>query len=175
MKICPKCHQKYRNELFFCKKCGTELIENKIDFSKLNITKILVLCIVLFCFWMVFSEVNKTNKAISDSEDYQQQKQLEEYLTTPTKYDLKINRDWSTSTRNDYIYIKGTVTNTSSTKTINYYEIEAKFIDRTGKVIDSDYTNDASSLGPGESRKFEIMHKRPTYYRTIKLSVKKVS
>ena len=73
-----------------------------------------------------------------------------------------------------YIYIKGSVTNVSRSKTIRYFEVEAKFCDNSGKVIDSDWTNDSEDLEPGETRKFEIMHKYSKDEKDIRLSVKDV-
>lgn len=40
----------------------------------------------------------------------------------------------------NYIYIPGSVTNVSFGKMISYFEVEAKFCDSKGKVIDSDWT-----------------------------------
>ena len=57
----------------------------------------------------------------------------------------------------DYFYVRGKITN-GSDRTLTYWEIKARFLDSNKKVVDTDITNDAASLQPGETKKWEIMH-----------------
>ncbi len=66
------------------------------------------------------------------------------------------------------------MTNTSLSKTISYFEVEAKFYDDYGNVIDSDWTNDSKDLEPGDTRQFEIMHRYNSDEKDIRLSIKDV-
>ena len=60
----------------------------------------------------------------------------------------------------NYAYITGTVTNTG-TYQIKYVKVRAACKDRSGNVIDTDWTYavDSSWLNPGESKRFEMMVK----------------
>lgn len=174
MKICPSCKKTYSDNYDFCITCGSKLqIQKKIDKSK-GIAIIMAIVVFIGLAFVVYDQksINDTRKVI---EEYKQDKAIAEYLSTPTKNDIKINDDWDVRRSGGYIYINGTVTNTSYSKTISYFEIEAKFYDGYGNVINSDWTNDASDLNPGETRKFEIMHKHSYDEKEIRLSIRDVS
>lgn len=98
---------------------------------------------------------------------------LQEYLSTPTTGDLTILSDWTTRTSRNYLYIEGTVKNTSS-KDVRYYEIGVKFLDRSGNVVGTNWTN-GTDLDAGDSQRFEIMHKKDISYSNIRLYIKEVS
>ena len=114
-------------------------------------------------------------KSIKDTrkeiEDYKYQKAMDEYLSTPTISDIKINSDWIQEKSGNYIYITGSVTNLSQSKEIRYFKIEAKFYDSKGNVVDSDWTN-GTDLEVGESRKFKIIYKYDNEIKNIELSIK---
>ena len=102
----------------------------------------------------------------------QYERAVEEYRTTPTTSDIEINPGWRHYIKGDYIYIEGSVKN-SSNKEIRYYEIGIKFLDNQGNVVDFSYTN-GSNLGPGEAQEFSTMHKNNSKYCEIRLYIKEV-
>ena len=69
--------------------------------------------------------------------------------------------------------MNGSITNTSFSKSIRYYEIGVKFYDSRGKVIDTDWTN-GSDLDPGDTQSFEIMHKYDYSIKDMDVYVKEV-
>lgn len=179
MKICPKCKKKYVDDFSFCNYCGCELDYQKIPYAiNRNIVLAIIIVAVVAIGGIGFAILGMKN--ISDIRkdivDSKYNKALEMSMNTPTTSDIIINDDWVTERDIDYgyIYITGTVTNTSYSKTIGYYAVEAKFYDKYGNVIDSDWTNDGQDLAPGESRKFRIMHKYSSDEKDIKLSIKDV-
>lgn len=177
MKVCPKCKKTYVDDFGFCNTCGCSLELQKVPITKNKniLTAIIIVAIVaIIGIGLVVLEQKKINDTRKEIEDYKYNKVLEEYRNTPTASDIRVNSDWTIEKSGNYIYIKGTVTNTSHSKTISYFEVEAKFYDKYGNVIDSDWTNDGDDLAPGESRKFEIMHKYSSDEKDIKLSIKDV-
>ncbi len=181
MKECPKCHKVYNDEYSFCNICGIGL-QNKNDikeYANKNKNMILAVLIVgivaILGIGITLSEQKKMQDTKQAIEDYKYEKAVQEYKSTPTTSDIKINSDWETERDGNYIYIRGSVTNVSSSKTISYFEVEAKFYDSKGNVIDSDWTNDGDELEPNETRKFEIMHKYDSSYDDIRLFIKDVN
>jgi hypothetical protein len=177
MKICPKCKKTYADDFAFCNVCGCRLEQQKTPITKnrnMMIAIIIVAIVAVIGVGFAISEQKKISDTRKEIENYKYNKTLEEYRNTPTTSDIRVNSGWTTEISDNYIYIKGTVTNTSSSKTISYFEVEAKFYDEYGSVIDSDWTNDGEDLAPGESRKFEIMHEYSYDEKKIKLSIKDV-
>ncbi len=175
MKVCPKCKSRYSDELSYCTICGCKLSQKK----RLNKNKAMIIGVVCFVAFLGIGVGLLEQKRISDVrkqiDKNAKQKALEEYRNTPTTDDIEINGGWTMDREGDYLYIRGSVTNVSSTKTISYYEVEAKFLDEYGEVIDSDWTNSGDDLEPGESRKFEIMHECGSDEDDVKLSIKDVN
>jgi uncharacterized protein YceK len=62
--------------------------------------------------------------------------------------------------KGDYVIISGSVQNTGETN-IRYFEVVVEYLDRNDNVIDSDYTNCAETIKPGNKKTFEIMSKIP--------------
>ena len=176
MKICPKCKKKYDDDFSFCNNCGCKLEQNsaKLGLSKNTIIVGSIIFVSICSIIFFISEKNSIYNARKEIQENKYNKELAEYRNKPTISDIKVNSDWTTRKSGSYIYITGSVTNTSSTKTISYYEVEAKFYDSFGNIIDSDWTNDGDDLEPGESRKFEIMHKYSYDEEDIRLSIKEV-
>jgi len=75
--------------------------------------------------------------------------------------------------RYDYSYIKGRVKNIGL-KTVYYFKITARYMDKEGNVIDSAYTNSGEELLPGMSKAFEIMHKHSSEYKKANIFVSEV-
>lgn len=69
------------------------------------------------------SQVKSQKDAIEQSK---YDRALQEYLSTPMTGDLTILSDWTTRTSRNYLYIEGTVKNTSS-KDVRSYEIGSNF------------------------------------------------
>ena len=176
MKICPNCKKVYTDDYSFCNTCGCTLIlQKKTSSSKQVILAIILVSIIAIVgIGLAISEQKELNKTKSEIEDYKYKKAVDEYLSTPKTSDLRVNQDWTEEKKGNYIYINGSVTNISTTKTISYYAVEAKFYDIHGKIIDSDWTNDADDLAPGETRQFEIMHKFNADTDNIILYIKEV-
>ena len=184
MKSCPKCNRQYTDEYSFCNVCGHELVVgdecNKVtrEVNK-NISKnrnqifaiVIVALIAVIGIGVTLSEQKKMKDTKQAIEDYKHEKALQEYMSTPKTSDLRINSGWTSKVKGNYIYINGSVTNISSNKTISYFEVEAKFYDAKGNVIDSDWTNDGDELEPNETRQFEIMHKYNRNIDEVKLSI----
>lgn len=179
MKICPNCRNTFSDDCVNCDICGNQLQMVKTN-NKKTITLMIALgllvsiCIIVTIALMISGERKKREEIRKEIKDYRYEKEIEDYLSTPLINDLKINSDWTTRTSNNYLYISGSVTNISMDKTISYYEIEAKFYDKNGNVIDSDWTNWAGELEPGESRQFEIMYKYTGKEEDIDLKVREV-
>lgn len=181
MKECPKCYKKYNDEYSFCNSCGVEL-QNKVnvkDYTNKNMNVIMAVVVVglvaILGLGITLSEQKKMQDTKQAIEDYKYEKIVQEYKSTPTTSDIRVNSDWNWKIDGNYIYICGSVTNTSSSKTISYFEVEAKFYDNKGNVIDSDWTNDSEDLEPNETRQFEIMHRYNSGYKNIRLSIKEVN
>lgn len=173
MKKCRKCKKKYNDEVDFCIYCGKRLSKGS---NNVIVAVVIVIIIIIAMLGIGISlleqkKIHDTKQAI---EDYKYQKMVKEYKSTPTLSDIVINDDWAVEKDGSYLYIRGSVTNISSSKIISYFEVEAKFFDSKGNVIDSDWTNDGRDLEPGETRQFEIMHKNSGKIYDIKLSIKDV-
>ena len=174
MKMCPKCKTHYKGECEYCVNCGEKLISDKEKNKRIGVVT-LVGFLLIFVLGISIHEQFEIKKAQSEIENYRNMKALEELLSTPTNYDLTIEDGWTSRRSGGYEYISGTVTNSSMSKTISYYEIEAIFYDEDGNMVDSDWTNDAQDLKPGERRRFEIMHKYEWNEKDISLKVREVS
>ena len=162
MKECFKCHKLYNDEYSFCNICGA-CLQSKSDVKKYE-NKSVILAVLIVGIVVILA-----------IENYKYEKVVQEYKSTPTTSDIRINEDWETEKDGNYIYISGSVTNESSSKTISYFEVEAKFYDSKGNVIDSDWTNDGDDLEPNETRRFEIMHKYDSSYDGVRLFIKDVN
>lgn len=174
IKKCIKCNKFVLKDSNFCITCGSELRTiNKNEIRQaLAIGAIVAIAGCVFSIFLV--EQKRINDTHNSIEQYQYEKIKADYESTPTISDLKINPGWTNRKDGNYVYISGSVTNTSDTKTISYFEVEAKFINSNGDVIDSDWTNDSKDLEPGETRQFEIMHRYNSNSSKIRLLVKEV-
>lgn len=179
MKECFKCHKLYNDEYSFCNICGA-CLQSKSDVKKYEnksviLAVLIVGIVVILGIGIALSEQKKVQDTKQAIENYKYEKAVQEYKSTPTTSDIRINENWETEKDGNYIYISGSVTNESSSKTISYFEVEAKFYDSKGNVIDSDWTNDGDDLEPNETRRFEIMHKYDSSYDGVRLFIKDVN
>ena len=165
MKKCPKCNKKYTDDKEYCKDCGCKL-EKKL--SKYIVIGIVVVCLI--GNYLIFGDFNKYDESKINKFSYDS---FSNYDLSPTTSDLSIV-NWYVYRRGGYTYIEGSVKNKGS-QTISYYKITAKYYGTyTKTVVDSDFTNSAEDLEPGESRKFEIMTKGVYGEEDIKLYVDEV-
>lgn len=162
-------------------KCGTKL-ENYSQQQTKSITKdknmILAVAAVLLVLLGVIVIAVNDRKNIAETQDaikdYRTQKYIEEEAAKPSVSDLYIDPSWKSYKDGNYLYIEGSVTNTSTTKEISYYEIGVKYYNSSGKVIDTDYTNGVS-LEPGDTQTFRIMHKYQYDMKDADVYVKEVN
>lgn len=177
MSKCPNCKKEYQDNFDYCLICGSKLqkTERIQKLKSVFIVIIGVIAVIVFIIGLTFINSVNISNAKQEIEDNKYQNALQEQLSKPSIFDLQVNNGWTKEKDGNYIYIKGTVTNISSSKTISYFEVGAKFYDSRGNVVDSDYTNDGTDLNPGETRKFEIMHKYDSSEIKVKLTIQKVS
>lgn len=177
MRKCLNCKKKYQGNFDYCIICGSKLqIAERIQKTKgVYIALISVISVTVIILGYTFVNSVNISNTKQDIEANKYQNALQEQLSKPSIFDLRVNSGWTKQKDGNYIYIKGSVTNISSIKTISYFEVSAKFYDSRGNVIDSDYTNDGTKLSPGETRQFEIMHKYNSSEQDIKLSIQEVS
>ena len=178
MKQCLKCHEQYNDEFDYCNMCGNKLesVTSKHEIlSKKHICIIIVCCLLLTCGigYSVY-ENTKFNNMKQIMRLDQINKEVEDLASQPLTCDLEIESGWTWRVDGNYTYVNGSIKNISN-KTINYFEVQADYLNASGNVIDSDYTNDGQPILPNTSRKFEIMHKYDSNYNKVSLSVKKVS
>lgn len=70
-----------------------------------------------------------------------------------------VQKGWKWEVDGEYDHIRGAVKNESK-KPVQYWAVTAKFVRKGSEtVVDSAYTNDGQLLLPGESKRFEIMHR----------------
>ena len=153
-----KCSKQYDDSFVFCPDCGERLSPSAPKISKRN--ALLIVCIAA-ALLIIGGSVHELSQVKSQKDAIEQSKYdraLQEYLSTPTTGDLTILSDWTTRTSRNYLYIEGTVKNTSS-KDVRYYEIGVKFFGPQRKCrrhrLDKRHGPDA-----GDSQRFEIMHKK---------------
>lgn len=172
MKHCNNCLKDYSEKYEFCPECGRLLgKKDGVSSSKKTIVYLIGLVLIIVAFLTLHEQMllRRQQDAIKEG---QYKRAIEEYRTTPTTADIEIVPGWQHYVKGNYIYIEGSVKN-SSNKEIRYYEIGIKFLDNQGNVVDSSYTN-GSDLGSGESKEFSTMHKNNSKYSKIKLYIKEV-
>lgn len=172
MKRCKKCALEYSDETDFCPSCGTRL-ETVVPTQNHKLLIIICIAIAVFLFGFVLSDYNKLTTQQNAMNAARAQKEWEEYLSTPSTSDLRINSGWRHYVDGNYIYVEGTVTNKSD-KDISYYEIKAEYLDIFDNVVTTDWTN-GTRLAPGETQDFSIMHKTSSKIHDVKLSIQEVS
>lgn len=204
MKKCPSCGSSSPDTSKFCTNCGSAIdtshsgsqsnddlqkddssteqrASRPLDDSTLKshntkraiIAVVVAVCSGLLCFtiWMVSSSSSTASTVLSN----RSQKAYETEKAKPSTSDMRVV-DYTSrkSSSGKYRYLTGTVKNTSSNKTISYYEVGVKFYDSAGSVVGSDYTNSGTDLGPGESREFEIMYEYSSKYKSEKVFIQTV-
>lgn len=81
-------------------------------------------------------------------------------------------KGWKFELEGNYMYVHGSVENTGD-KDISYYEIYAEYMDKDGKVIDSDWTN-GTDVRVGAQQRFEIMTRYDERIETCRLSIREI-
>jgi hypothetical protein len=72
-----------------------------------------------------------------------------------------------------FMYVTGSVTNRGQL-TVTYWKAAVKFLDSTGRVIDTDYVNSPDTLGPDESKRWELMHKNDPAFKDLQVAIEEV-
>ncbi|WP_157882690.1 FxLYD domain-containing protein [Thermoclostridium stercorarium] len=90
----------------------------------------------------------------------------------PKKKELIIVEGWKFELEGNYMYVRGSVENTGD-KDISYYEIYAEYMDKDGKVIDSDWTN-GTDVRVGAQQRFEIMTRYDERIERCRLSIREI-
>lgn len=172
MKRCQYCKQSYEDSFVFCPNCGNPLVTTQSS-PKLVIPVLISIIIIFILSALIIHEHQIFAAQQVAIEAYQAQKYLDELRNTPKTTDLTIDSGWSQKVNGNYIYIDGFVTNDSA-KYINYYEIGADFLDASGNIIDTDWTN-GTDIAAHSSQEFSFMHKRNSKYSQIHLYIKAVN
>lgn len=88
-------------------------------------------------------------------------------VVTVTYEDVRLERG--------FMYITGSVTSRASYP-VSFWKVAIKFYDEAGTVIDTDYqTSLGDTLGPGETKRFEVMHRSDKRIKNFVLSVEEVT
>lgn len=72
-----------------------------------------------------------------------------------------------------YSHVRGSITNNGD-KTVKYWRANVRFRDKAGAVIDTAMTNSLETLGPGESKNFDVMHRTDPRFKTVTVDVEEV-
>lgn len=115
-------------------------------------------CVVGGCLFLFGTAAVNMSKAKQEQDAYRQK-------LVPTVVEFAFERDWS--------YVRGTVGNHGQ-KTVTYWKLAARYKDKAGTVIDTDYTNSTETLGPGQSKSFEIMHRLNPRFANVDVSIEEV-
>ena len=94
-------------------------------------------------------------------------------LDAKDKAKVGVPKGWKWEYENDYDYVRGSVKNASS-RTVSYWKVTARFLDKKGNIIDSDYTNSGETLLPGAAKRFEIMHAQIPQAKSARCFVEEV-
>ncbi len=169
MKQCPKCGLPIQDEDRFCVRCGGALKGSHLTQKKLIVIVTLIAVVALgVLLFILLSDNSRFEQAARDVDSRRTERIISEYFSTPRLDDLVVAKGWRFYTEGDYVYVEGHVTNLGDNE-INYFEITAEFLDSSGRVLDTDWTN-GTNVSPGASKSFKIMCKKP--YGLSKAQVK---
>lgn len=94
-------------------------------------------------------------------------------MTKASSPKMKIVDGWTWGNEGNYSYVKGSIKNTSDS-VITYFKVTAEYLDSSGNVIDTDYTNSGETVKPGNQKEFEIMHRKNSDYDKVRVLVDEV-
>lgn len=98
----------------------------------------------------------------------------EKITPTAPRNKLEIQDGWKWTKDGNYTYITGRVKNMTDTN-ITYFKLTAEYLDSSGNILDTDYTNSGETIRPGAMKEFEIMHKYSDEYDKVRLIVEEVN
>lgn len=150
----------------------TESKKQNNEVNRSSIKKLIPIFIVTLVLVSILIATISDSSKVEKSRNDVEESRIQKILSEPGIYDLKIN-NFQVKYSSSYTTITGTVTNTSSSKDIDYYKIKAKYYSG-GSVEETDWTN-GTDIGPGETRSFSIMTKGFWTKDDVKLSVEEVS
>ena len=177
-KQCPHCAETIKAAAKVCRFCGRDLEEDEeevqavkarsgvMDGVKLGCGMFIVLPILLFVGGVLFfacmaglgSSLKPAGKSTGGS-------------NSPK---LEVVKGFTWEASGDYDYVRGSVKNSGDIP-IRYFKVRAEFLDKKGRVVDTDYTNSGERLEPGQRKKFEIMHRSSPEYKSVSVSVDEAS
>ena len=102
----------------------------------------------------------------------EQDKEFQEYVVSPSEK-LIIQDGWQFTVEGDYNYIRGRVKNNITTN-ITYFKLVAEYLDDSGNVLDSEYTNSTNTILPGNMEEFEIMKKHNDQYKQVRIFIEEI-
>lgn len=173
MKMCNKCHESCSDDMNYCVSCGGELSHISRKTPKQRIVIAVVITFVAIVTIVSIVEAKKFSDSREAVENDRNTRIYEDYISTPTTYDVEIEDGWTWEVDGNYIKIEGSVSNISD-KAISYYEVTAEFLDSNGDVIDTDWTN-GSDVSPNNSSKFDMMYKYDRRIKNVRLKITDVS
>ena len=57
---------------------------------------------------------------------------------------------------------------------ITYFKLVAEYLDNSGNVLDSEYTNSINTILPGNMEEFEIMKKHNDQYKQVRIFIEEI-
>ncbi len=86
---------------------------------------------------------------------------------------LEIIDGWTWDREGNYTYIRGRVKNIGI-RNIRYFKVTAEYMDQNYNVLNTDFTNSAEIIKPGNQKEFEIMHRYNREYKKVRIFVEEV-
>jgi len=142
--------------------------------------------------YLLIVEHDNYEKAIEKVKEYYKGEELEERLKWANKWieirkssqeeladawnrqvpssRLELDKNFTQEHTDNYVYIKGRVKNTSNYN-VTYFKVLVDFLDESGNILDSGYTNDSLLLKAGATREFQIMHRKIDGVESVRLSI----
>ena len=114
MKHCNNCLKDYSEKYEFCPECGRLLgKKDGVSSSKKTIVYLIGLVLIIVAFLTLHEQMllKRQQDAIKEG---QYERAIEEYRTTPTTADIEIVPGWQHYVKENYIYIEGSVKNSSN-------------------------------------------------------------
>lgn len=87
---------------------------------------------------------------------------------------LQIPENWDWAREGNFTLVKAKVKNAGD-RTVIYFKIEAKYLDKKNEVADKDTFSSTDPLPAGQTKDFEIKHKYSADYKIVKLYIDKVA
>jgi hypothetical protein len=156
----------------FCSSCGRPCPTEQNLLYQHRYHIIAIVCIAFVIIGYFASEHRKMQNIIEERERHQMNQILSEARNTPSRHNLTIERGWTWERQRNHIYIEGFVKNNGSIN-IRYFKIHIDYLDASGNVIDSGFTN-GSDVAPNTSKRFNTMHRWDDRIVDVRLRIDEV-